>query len=812
MVRHRIKGFFTRFGSFFAICFLVFLFFWKFFLKGLLPLPADIITGMYLPWLDYKWGYSVGVPVKNGLLSDAVSQFWIWRNLAIDLFRSGQSPFWNPYALSGSPLVPIFHSSFFSPFNLFFFLFERLRAMSLIIVFQPLLAALFMYLLLRVLKLSNFSSLFGGVIFGFSGFMLGWLEWGNVGHTLLWLPFFIWITEKYLLKKSRLYLMLLIASLGISLSAGHPQTFFYCFSVWFLYFIWRIWAEIKWKSLFLVALISGLFCLCFSFLILPAAESFTNSIRPVENYVSQNNYGFFPLFHSITFLAPDFFGNPATGNWWGKGFNYQEQIAYFGLIPLLFALFAFFSRGKKLLFWKIIFLVSVLFAFKYPFGWLIYFLKVPLLSTASASRILFLNAFSGAILASFGLELVKRGKKVIPFKLILFLWILVSGYGLAVGLAYFLALKEIQTGLYSGEALTIFNSLAGQMKIGLRNLVLPSIFLFLISCLALGYGKFKEKKIFVNIFVLAVIFLTAGELFRFGWKYNPFVKRELYFPQTPLTEYLQRNSHYQRVERERGEILPPNMWIPYGLYSASGYDPIYPLSYARLLSLLSGSSQNVSVSRYAEIDRYRSPLFDLLGIKYVLVIKRDERGVVSKEGKPSYKFDLDKFKKVYDSGSVAVLENLKAFPRVFFPKTIIVASNNEEAARETLSNAEKLNGVAVVTGKSGVFLGELPALGKAKMRTEIYQSGEIVLLTESETKTFLVMTDTFFPGWKIFINDSEGKIYRTDVSFRGVLIPAGKHTIRFIYDPLSFKFGVGISLFSLIVLCSLSIIYEKKRD
>lgn len=801
MTRNRIKGFFTKLGPFFAIFFLVFLFFWKFFLKGLIPIPADITVGMYYPWLDYKWGYAVGVPVKNPLLSDTVSQFWIWRNLAIDLFKSGQSPFWNPYALSGSPLVPVFHSAFFSPFNLFFSLFEKSIAMSLIVVFQPLLATLFMYLLLRSLKLSNFSSLFGGIIFGFSGFMLSWLEWGNVGHTLLWLPFFIWTTEKYLLKKNILYLVLLIASLGISLSAGHPQTFFYCFSMWFLYFVWRMWKYRGWKSFFFAILIGGLFCLFFSFLIFPAAESLVNSIRPVENYISQNNYGFFPLFHLITFLAPDFFGNPATGNWWGRGFNYQEQIAYFGLIPLLFALFALFSREKKLFFWKIIFLVSVLLAFRYPFSWLIYLLKLPLLSTASASRILFLSSFSGAVLASFGLEMAKREKKVIPSKLILFLWVFVLGYGIAIGLTYFLVLKEIRTGLYAERGLVILSSLAGEMKVGLRNLVLPSIFLFLISCLAIGYDKFKEKKIFVNIFVLAVIFLTIGELFRFGWKYNPFVKKEMYFPKTSLTTFLKKNAGFQRIERERGEILPPNMWIPYGLYSASGYDPVYPLSYAKFLSILSGQNiEKVDISRYGEIESYKSPFFDLLGIRYIAVITRDERDIISKRGKPSYKFNLDKFKKIYNSGSVAVLENYQAFPRAFFVKNVSFSNDDSITAQKMIENSGRLNEIAFVTSKDKNIL-ETPSIGvKSSIAVETYQSGKVVLSTDSDDKAFLVLMDTFFPGWKAFVDGRQTEIFRANFAFRAVFVPKGQHRVSFVYDPVSFKAGLVVSLISLISL------------
>ena len=66
---------------------IILILFWPFIFFGKVPLPVDTLVGAYLPWLDYKWGYIVGVPVKNALTSDAFSQFYLWKELSIDLFR-----------------------------------------------------------------------------------------------------------------------------------------------------------------------------------------------------------------------------------------------------------------------------------------------------------------------------------------------------------------------------------------------------------------------------------------------------------------------------------------------------------------------------------------------------------------------------------------------------------------------------------------------------------------------------------------------------------------------------------------------------
>ncbi|KKQ95775.1 MAG: hypothetical protein UT21_C0001G0092 [Candidatus Woesebacteria bacterium GW2011_GWA1_39_11b] len=75
-------------------------FFWKVFILGFIPLPGDFVVGVYYPWLDYHWGYSVGVPVKNPITTDVISLIYPEQMLAIDMMKSGQLPLWNPYILA----------------------------------------------------------------------------------------------------------------------------------------------------------------------------------------------------------------------------------------------------------------------------------------------------------------------------------------------------------------------------------------------------------------------------------------------------------------------------------------------------------------------------------------------------------------------------------------------------------------------------------------------------------------------------------------------------------------------------------------
>ncbi|MBI2599852.1 YfhO family protein [Candidatus Daviesbacteria bacterium] len=79
----------------------------------------------------------------------------------------------------------------------------------------------------------------------------------------------------------------------------------------------------------------------------------------------------------------------------------------------------------------------------------------------------------------------------------------------------------------------------------------------------------------------------------------------------------------------------------------------------------------------------------------------------------------------------------------------------------------------------------------------------LAVKTAANIDSYLVVLDSFYPGWKAFIDGRQSKIYRTNYNFRGVFLPKGNHTIDFIYSPNSLKYGAiisGITLVGIIIL------------
>ena len=63
---------------------------------------------------------------------------------------------------------------------------------------------------------------------------------------------------------------------------------------------------------------------------------------------------------------------------------------------------------------------------------------------------------------------------------------------------------------------------------------------------------------------------------------------------------------------------------------------------------------------------------------------------------------------------------------------------------------------------------------------------------EADGPGWLLLSDTYFPGWQATIDQQPTKIWRADYLFRAVHVPAGAHTIQFDFQPISVRAGFGL--------------------
>jgi len=138
---------------------------------------------------------------------------------------------------------------------------------------------------------------------------------------------------------------------------------------------------------------------------------------------------------------------------------------------------------------------------------------------------------------------------------------------------------------------------------------------------------------------------------------------------------------------------------------------------------------------------------------------------------------------------VRVYENTGALPEAYVVYRTRLVSDVETALRGLLSADFNARTTALTEGLSvlGNSADGHDTLTEAKVRRP--NVNEVIIEVECADAGLLVMTDVFFPGWRVFVDGNEGKIFRTNAIFRGVRLDKGRHIVRFLYDPPEVKLG-----------------------
>lgn len=725
-----------KYWPYFLFFFIILIFFWKFFVKSLLPVPADITVGMYFPWLDYKWGTTTGVPVKNPMVSDIPSIIFPWRKAVITSFKDFKWPLWNPAYFLGMPLLANFQSAVFSLSNIFFVFAKNFNfGWSYGVIFQSLLSLLGMYWFLKNKKLDKFASLLGAIVFSFSGFSVVWHQYNVHGWTQLFLPFMLLGIDKYFKDDKKIWLPTISVLIAFQIFAGYIPVVIFSWLILVFYILIQKYLFSKKILVLSLFLFLGVSLSAIQFL--PGLDLVRSSIRKIDPTVEGSNAAYFPIKHIVTLVIPNFFGNPATGNYTGEVF-YDNFAFWVGIIPVFLAILTFFIKKKYKIWWILVFGGFVLATDNFLGKSLN---KLLFLEGGIAARALFLADFGLAILASFGFNYLINNFSEIKKKLISAL-VLITGL---VSLYFVFA--------YKSQLIT---------PIAVRNSTLPILF-FLCFLFVFFVALFLKK--LRKIFYLVILFLVSITLWYPAQKYWSFVPEKYIFPKTPIIEFLQNQKMPFRFEP--GNVIPQNMWMPYGLETVSGYDTLLPKKQGEFISLINTGQKQKKISRIQLLDVYDSELFPLLNIKYFLAKKLDKDGKFSPAGNSPEKFQEKRYRLVFEDKTTQVYEDVTAFDRMWF-----VDDWQKPLEQEKCGDIE--------------FLKYFPNYEKIKIKV---------------TKDcFLVESASNYLGWQAFLDGNKIKIFPVKDILRGYQISQGEHVLELKYLPKSFVYGKLVSVISLIVL------------
>jgi hypothetical protein len=84
--------------------------------------------------------------------------------------------------------------------------------------------------------------------------------------------------------------------------------------------------------------------------------------------------------------------------------------------------------------------------------------------------------------------------------------------------------------------------------------------------------------------------------------------------------------------------------------------------------------------------------------------------------------------------------------------------------------------------------------GPGTVRIVRFDTDHLRLEAEANQNAMLFLADLAYPGWRAYVDGTEAPIYRANYLFRAVYLPAGQHTVDFIYRPRSFRLGLLVTV------------------
>ena len=719
-------------------------------------LPAGLLSGM-APW------HQPGAPAPfwNALIWDSVGQYYPWREFAARALQEGIIPLWNPYQFSGTPFLANGQSALFYPLNLIFWLGDVQRAFGISALLHLVLAGWFAYLFLRTVGVGRFGATVGAVAFQLNGYFITWLFLPTILNSAVWLPLALLAGEKFLRAGRIAYALGAGAALGLSALAGHPQIFLFVTVFFSVYFIARAVSLRQWRRLIWgLASAGGFAILLAGVQLLPLLELLRYSHRAG----SASDYSFYlnaalPWQYLVTLFAPDYFGNPALGTFWGKG-NYAEMCAYAGIVPLLLAgLAVVYGRGFHVRFFAVAAVVLLLCAFGTQVNWPIYHLIPGMNKAGSPARLLLLYLFSVALLAGLGAHWIAQAVDEKPARwlrarLLLAIFI---GAAFAVTTAFLAQgtlplVVDLSPAQAFADARFNFTMLAG---IGLAALGL----VFVLT------DKPQQR----NVLGALLVLLIVSDLAAFGFRYLRYSPRAEVYATTGAIRFLQQHAtdgrflalsppplekawpasdYPQILYLFRGlrafpqAVLPPNAAMVYGLRDVLGYDSLYLANYRSLVGQLEGrdpsppANGNLLLAADARRDLLKN-----FGVRYLVSVNP----LAGRE-----------LKQVYD-GEVKIYEVQPA------------------SARAWTASGSITQPATIVTD----------GLTQVQLTATLADAGQLVL------------ADAYYPGWQALVDGKAVPIELANGAFRSVPLPAGSHQVDFYYRPISFKIGLFIFLLAL---------------
>jgi hypothetical protein len=746
------------------------------------------------------WGILSG---GRNFWEDIVEGEFPSRAFAKTALFGGEFPHWNPFTFGGMPFFAT-GAGILYPFNLLLSLLPVGGAalwylMQAVIALHALIAGLCMFAFLRFKGRTNAAAAFGAASFMAGGYIVAHIIHPGIFYIAAWLPLMLLLMEKGIRDVKPRYMAAGGLLLGAVMQVGHAQVMFYALIFMLTYAVFLSWqcsgagalratpvfSNPRLRGIALAALYFAVAAGLCAVQYLPLFEAGGHTVRS-RFTITDASQGSLQFVQLLTALLPKVFGAYTGGEgvpsfWLTDAFqhgyyNYWESCFYFGVSTLILSFFAFrkFRSDRAVLFYAAWVLLSFLIALggNFFFYKMLFKLGIPgFNSFRHAPRILFVWAFAFPMLAAAALDGLNEIKA--------------SGRLRIVSITLCAAAAALGLLTAAGGLVSVFpemNAASERAQYakaqGWALLVNAALFGAALALFFKNVINEKTARILVVVCVsIDMLVFAAGQHITRGAGADAMFKRA----QSGVEEF---------KKRSKGEIVRVNtrQFIVEPGAKLGGNTNLMTMmrnqGYVSAVEITEGYNQFRLKYAMPPLDGTKfNAMLDLMNIGYYV--------------NPYLK----------DGDGTLMLRNATCLPRAkLFYKAVVVGSIDNDSVNDigdslvlNYMNGDKYdhhNEIVVADKEFEKFSGGQNGIGKADIAR--YKFNRIELDVDTDKEAILWLSEIWYPAWKAFVNGKRVDIYRTNYSFRTIIVPAGHSKVVFKFDSIYFNIGAAISLLTLI--------------
>ena len=701
-------------------------------------------------------------------------------------YHQGVIPYWTPNTFGGAPFMATLHPGVFYPPSVLFFMKDTTLALNIYYVLHFLVMGFFTFLLCRTWKISSIAALCCGVTSMLGGLIVASTLCSNYFLSSVWLPLIFWLYCQFEEKKRSGWFIGLVLAIATQTLAACPEISVMTMIVLYFHSIVFTTRNRNRAEYLRITLTLGLAVILAlgltAFQLAPTASLLEHTFRAGGmDFDTHARWSLTPskLKTFILSTGYDDFLSTTGGNKFSN-FSGLLHTLYMGIFAFLFTFLGFlFRKDKAIGFWLVVFFFGIFFALgSYnPFYKLVYqvvpfigFFRYP-------EKYIFISSIAAVFLIGFGWDALMRAtqERKIKISSILTFLILIFGTTLAVA----------SWGL----------DLDPQFPV-------TFLIIFSVAYVLFYYGKLK-RAVFASIFFV-MVFL---DLFIKDFSLLPLMDRKFYEEKPVMMDLVENSMGAYRTYSGRLMTTPNPMAYPNGpsvlATVRSAKEQLYPLQ-----GMVFGFEHAGGIPGLAmDIQNH------LIWYQLLIQSEPDRRKVMLKRSNVKYWVDGDIPTYHTKEGFPVVLpERMKIFqdalPRAFLVPKMRVPGKGKILLTYYDASFDPFKEVLLT---EPVDFEESPDF-KGEVEELTYSPNHVTVKTRQTGNGFLVLLDTFLPGWTVTVDGQAQTILRGNGLYRAVQLEPGGHTLEFDYFPEGFKEGLVVSSIFLLILIALPFVGSDKRQ